>query len=193
MNTVTRRKAGIASRRLRKSALQALNEPTPCETAGQSSKFLRDHIVARTCRLADAMVRISARQMRERWNLRNTDLRLLNVLDGFKGMPVTEISRRALLDQAWVSRSLRALEANGLVRGFSDTSDSRRRLVSLTPRGYEILAEARPYAIWTENILLKGVDEGALKALLDRVEANTQVLIDTFRSLNHKPAKPRKK
>jgi hypothetical protein len=46
-----------------------------------SARSLHDHIVARTSRLADAMLRMSSRHIRERWNLRNTDLRLLNILD----------------------------------------------------------------------------------------------------------------
>ncbi|HTB69310.1 MAG TPA: MarR family winged helix-turn-helix transcriptional regulator [Steroidobacteraceae bacterium] len=146
-----------------------------------------DHIVARTCRLADALVRISARQMKQRWNIRNTDLRLLNVLDDVERLSVNEISRRALLDQAWVSRSLRALEARGLVHRCADASDSRLTLVSLTQSGREILDESRPYAAWSERVLLRGVDEVALKALLDQVEANTQGLIDTFENLDPGP------
>src|SRR5215831_17156744 len=97
-----------------------------------SARALHDHVVARTCRLADAMLRMSSRHIRERWNLRNTDLRLLNILDGEEPLPVSEISRRALLDQAWVSRSLRALEAAGLVERRGDPKDSRLTLVTLT-------------------------------------------------------------
>jgi DNA-binding MarR family transcriptional regulator len=146
-----------------------------------------DHIVARTCRLADALIRISARHMKERWNIRNTDLRLLNVLDGVECLSVNEISRRALLDQAWVSRSLRALEGRGLVHRCADASDSRLTLVSLTEPGRAILDESRPYAVWSEKVLLSGVDEVALKGLLDQVEANTQALIDTFENLDPGP------
>jgi DNA-binding MarR family transcriptional regulator len=146
-----------------------------------------DHIVARTCRLADALVRISARQMKERWNIRNTDLRLLNVLDGVERLSVNEISRRALLDQAWVSRSLRTLECRGLVHRCADPGDSRLTLVSLTAPGRKILDESRPYAAWSEKILLKGVDAATLKALLDQVEANTQGLLDKFENPDPRP------
>jgi DNA-binding MarR family transcriptional regulator len=148
-----------------------------------SAKALHDHIVARTCRLADAMLRMSSRHIRDRWNLRNTDLRLLNILDAGAPLGVSEISRRALLDQAWVSRSLRALETAKLVQRRSDPADSRLTLVSLTRRGREILDESRPYAEWTEKLLLQGVDEHALKSLLDQLEANTQGLIDKLESL----------
>jgi DNA-binding MarR family transcriptional regulator len=144
------------------------------------SHLLHDHIVDRTTRLADAMVRMSSRHVKQRWKLRHTDLRLLNVLDGEQPITVLEISRRALVDQAWVSRSLRALEARKLVERSSDPVDSRLTLVALTQRGRATLNEFRPWAAWSEKLLLKGVDEQKLKALLDQLEANTETL---FRSI----------
>ncbi len=144
---------------------------------------LHGHIVGRICRLADAMVRMSSWYMKQRWNLRNTDFRLLNVLDGGDPLSVNEVARRALLDQAWVSRSLRTLERVKLVERRDDHRDSRLTLVTLTKRGREILDEFRPYAAWSERVLLGGVDGGKLKALLDQLESNTQSLISTLESL----------
>jgi len=85
-----------------------------------NAQLLRDHIVDRTCRLADAMIRMSSRHIQDRWKVRHTDLRLLNVLDGEEPLSVNEISRRALVDQAWVSRSLRL--ATGHSFGASESS-----------------------------------------------------------------------
>ena len=144
------------------------------------AKFLHDHIVGRICRLGDAMIRMSSRHFRKLWNLRHTDVRLLNILDGEEPVPVSEISRQALVDQAWVSRSLRALEAGKLVQRCRDPQDSRLVLFTLTQRGRQVLDEFRPYAAWSEKVLLKGVDEGKLKALLDQLEHNTQSLMDTL-------------
>ena len=94
-----------------------------------------------------------------------------------------------LVDQAWVSRSLRALEAAKLVERCGDPNDSRLALFSLTQRGRAILDEFRPYAAWSEKVLLNGVDAAALKALLDQLEHNTQGLIDT---LEYMPRKSRR-
>src|SRR5215475_1077094 len=116
------------------------------------SKFLHDHIVGRICRLGDAMIRMSSRHMRQLWNLRNTDLRLLSILDADEPVPVSEISRRALVDQAWVSRSLRALETGKLVERRRDATDSRLTLFTLTRRGRQVLDEFRPYADWSEKV-----------------------------------------
>jgi hypothetical protein len=60
-------------------------------------------------------------------------------------------------------------------------------LFSLTERGREILDEFRPYAAWSEKVLLNGVDAAALKALLDRLENNTQALMDTLEYMPRKP------
>ena len=159
------------------------------------SKVLHDHIVDRTCRLADAMIRMSSRHISERWKVRPTDLRLLNVLDGEAPLSVNEISRRALVDQAWVSRSLRALEASKLVARRSDANDSRLTLVTLTKRGRQTLDEFRPWAAWSEQLLLEGVDEGKLKALLDQVEANTERLLKRIEAAPGRPPRnpPREK
>lgn len=152
-------------------------------TSKADTKVLRDHIVDRTCRLADAMVRMSSWHIKERWNLRQTDLRLLNVLDGEEPLSVNEISRRALVDQAWVSRSLRALEASKLVERRSDPQDSRLTRVSLTARGRKTLEEFRPWAAWSERVLLEGIDEKKLKELLDQLEANTERLVNRLEAL----------
>jgi DNA-binding MarR family transcriptional regulator len=138
---------------------------------------LHDHIVDRTARLADAMVRMSARHLKDRWKLSPTDLRLLNVLDREEPLSVNEISRRALVDQAWVSRSLRSLEDGKRVERSGHPEDSRLTLVRLTKRGRATLEEFRPWAAWSEKLLLKGVDERKLKALLDQVEANTEAVM----------------
>jgi DNA-binding MarR family transcriptional regulator len=154
------------------------------------AKGLRDHIVGRMSRIADAMRTMSSWHIKERWNLRDTDFRLLNVLDGQASLSVNEIGRRALVDQAWVSRSLHALEEMKLIERRSDPDDSRLTLISLTKQGRATIEEYRPYAAWSEQVLLEGVDEAKLKELLDRVEANTERMV---KMLEHLPREPRKK
>jgi DNA-binding MarR family transcriptional regulator len=161
------------------AARKKVSGPTKDKTEGAPPK-LHDHIVARINRLADAMVRMSTHQIRRQWNLRNTDFRLLNVLDGGTSLSVNEIGRRALLDQAWISRTLTKLEAVKLVERHDDPRDSRRSLIRLSRKGRDLLEEFRPYAQWSERLLLKDVDERTLKRLLDRLETNTEALLDAF-------------
>ena len=161
------------------------------KTAG--TRKLHDNIVARTCRLADAMLRMSGRHIRELWDLGNTDMRLLNILDCDTPLTVNEISSRSLVDQAWVSRSLRALEARKLVARQGDPNDSRVTLVTLTARGRRIIDESRPYAKMSERMLLEGIDEERLKACLDQLEANTRRSIELLESSRKMLAKRRSK
>jgi DNA-binding MarR family transcriptional regulator len=127
--------------------------------------------------------------------VRHTDLRLLNALDGEEPLSVNEIGRRALVDQAWVSRSLRILEASGLVKRLSDPNDSRLTLVTLTKRGRETLEEFRPWTQWSERALLNGIDEGKLKELLDQLEHNVEGLMKRVEDAPRGPPKhpPREK
>ena len=155
-----------------------------------NAKVLHDHIVARICRLADAMIRMSSRELKERWNLRNTDLRILNILEGNTPLSLNAISRNAFLDQAWVSRSIRALEAAKLVQRCAHPTDSRITLARLTKRGRQIIDESRPYAAWSERVLLAQIDARELKALLDQLETNTQNLINRIDSRTRTPVCP---
>lgn len=166
-----------------------IRKKTPHNLRADQARFLYDHTVGRICRLADAMVQMSSRHIRKLWKLRHTDLRLLNILDGDTAVPVSEISRRALVDQAWVSRSLRALEAGKLVQRRGDPKDSRLALFTLTKRGRAILDEFRPYAEWSEGVLLNGLDEKKLKTLLDQLEENTHELMSKLEYLPGKSSK----
>src|SRR5581483_7009847 len=123
--------------------------------AANPRQKLRDHIVARTCRLADAMLRTSSQHIKELWKISNTELRLLSTLENEESLAMVEIARRALVDQAWVSRSVRALESKKLVERRADREDSRSIRVSLTNKGRQLLEESRPYAQWSEECLLK--------------------------------------
>lgn len=142
------------------------------------AKRLNDHIADRVCRIADAMLKLSARLIKQRWGLRATDLRLLNILDGEDAVPVREISRRAHVDQAWVSRSLRDLEERDLVERRSDARDSRLSLVMLTKHGRATLDKVRPYALASEKVLLDGLDAKLLKTLLDQLEVNAEAMLE---------------
>jgi DNA-binding MarR family transcriptional regulator len=146
--------------------------------APPDTQLLTDHVADRVLRLADAMILLSARSIEKKWGLRHTDLRLLNLLDGEKALSVREISRRAHIDQAWVSRSLRKLEEQDFVQRGSDARDSRLTLITLTRHGRKTLDEVRPYARRSEGLLLQRIDERQLKALLDILDENASAMLD---------------
>ena len=80
-----------------------------------------DLVAVRVVRISEALARTATRTIEARWGLANTDLRMLNTLDGeMDGLPVSEIARRVPVDKGWGSRSLRALEQRQLVERRAD-------------------------------------------------------------------------
>jgi len=64
-------------------------------------RTLEDLVPVRIVRLAEVIARLATQSIESTVGLRNTDLRLLNLLDGTEGVTVNEIARRAHVDKAW--------------------------------------------------------------------------------------------
>jgi len=142
-----------------------------------SAKGLDDHVAVRVARVTELVTRIAARTIEPRWGLSNTDLRLLNILDNGGRFSVSEIGRRAHVDKAWVSRSLRDLERRHLVSRRPHARDTRISLVMISARGQALLDEVRPSSLRSELELLKGIDARLLKRLLAALEINADRLL----------------
>ncbi len=140
-----------------------------------------DLVAVRVVRISEALARTATRTIEARWGLANTDLRMLNTLDGeMDGLPVSEIARRVHVDKGWVSRSLRALEQRQLVERRADPKDTRQMLVVLSAEGRARLDEVRPYVLRSEARMLDGIDEQVFKAMLDRLEANATAQLEAL-------------
>jgi DNA-binding MarR family transcriptional regulator len=141
------------------------------------TRSLEDLVAVRVVRIAEVMTRLATQTIEARVGLRNTDLRLMNLLDGAEGVTVNEIARRAHVDKAWVSRSLRHLEKSGLVTRASHRKDSRLTVVDLSAKGRALLEQVRPIATAREARLMDGIDPVAFKASLDRLMLNAESLL----------------
>jgi DNA-binding MarR family transcriptional regulator len=138
---------------------------------------LEDLTAVRIVRIAEVVARLATQTIEARVGLRNTDLRILNLLDRTAGVTVNEIARRAHVDKAWVSRSLRHLETSGLVTRSGLKQDSRVTVITLTAKGRTKLAQVRPLAADHESRLLAGIDKAAFKGHLERLMANAEKLL----------------
>jgi DNA-binding MarR family transcriptional regulator len=78
--------------------------------------------------------------------LRATQFTLLRVISRTGGLPFAALADVLGLERTTLTRNLRPLERDKLVRTFPG-ADRRVRLVSLTPKGERKLAEAEP--VWT--------------------------------------------
>ena len=134
-------------------------------------------VAVRIVRIAEVVTRLATQTIEATVGLRNTDLRILNLLDRTAGVAVNEIARRAHVDKAWISRSLRQLETDGLVIRSSLQQDSRVSVITLTARGKALLNQVRPLADAHEARLLEGIDKSAFKGQLDRLMANAESLL----------------
>src|SRR5579863_1036761 len=152
------------------------NPPIKSQRAA-GGRSLEDLVAVRVVRIAEVVARLATRTIEAKVGLRNTDLRILNLLDRAAGVSVNEIARRAHVDKAWVSRSLRHLEAAGLVIRSSRQQDSRVRVIALTPRGRIRLNQVRPLAQNHESRLLAGIDKAVFKGQLDRLMINAERLL----------------
>ncbi|MEJ0005452.1 MAG: MarR family winged helix-turn-helix transcriptional regulator [Steroidobacteraceae bacterium] len=77
-----------------------------------------------------------------------------------------------------MSRSLRHLEAAGLVTRRGRQQDSRVSVIGLTAKGRAKLGQVRPMAENHELRLLGGIDKKAFKAQLERLMANAEGLLE---------------
>ena len=130
----------------------------------------------RIVRLAELMARTARRTFEPRFGLRNTDLRILNVLSARDAVPVSELARVTQVGKGWISRSLGELETKRLVRRFAVARDRRVLMVGLTDEGAQLLAAVTPVALERERQLLAGLDEHKVAAMLDRLLANAEAM-----------------
>lgn len=137
----------------------------------QSLEYLAQ---TRLVRVAEAIERLASRTICPRFGLRNTDLRILNLLDRIDGLSVNELARRAHVDKAWISRSLQALTEAGLVERRRDEKDSRVTIITLTENGREKLEEVRPIAKASETRLFDGIDKNVFKQSLEQLMVNVE-------------------
>lgn len=146
-------------------------------TAPKPETF-EDNVGVRIVRLAEVFARLAKIGVEQPWNLRNTDLRILNILDGEESVAISEIARRTRVDKAWISRSVRELEKSGLVEKQLDPKDSRVSLAVLTQNGRALLEEIRPHVSVAEGKVLEGIKPAAFKRDLDRLLENAEAILE---------------
>lgn len=149
--------------------------------APPQGRSLEDLVAVRVVRIAEVVARLASQTIEVRVGLRNTDLRILNLLDRTAGVTVNEIARRAHVDKAWVSRSLRHLEDAGLVTRTTLQKDSRLSVIRLTARGRAKLSQVRPFAEEHEARLLAGIDRSVFKGHLEQLMTNAEALLTEAR------------
>lgn len=130
------------------------------------------------------MNRIMARYnatLRERigsLGLNTAKMRALAVLSIIEAPLISELAVYSIVEKSTLSRTLDALEANGLVVRKTDPNDSRAFRVSITPDGRRMFEKVWPDMFTAYEALFKGIDEAERHAFLGTLKKmlrNTRV------------------
>ena len=105
--------------------------------------------------------------------LKTVEVRILLSLAREQPRGVGHISRRTRIDKAWVSRTLRGLEAKGLVT-IADGDEPRSKLVSLSPEGTASVARIVPSLTTEWAQAVRGIDVELGAGMLRIVLANLE-------------------
>jgi DNA-binding MarR family transcriptional regulator len=144
---------------------------------------LEDNVGVRIARLAEIFARLARTGVEAPWGLRQTDLRILNILDGAERMLISEIARRTHVDKAWISRSVSQLAAKGLVERRRHPGDSRASLAVLTEKGRAMLDQIRPFVAQHECRVLDGIESKRFKMDLDRLLSNAEAILEAVQAM----------
>jgi DNA-binding MarR family transcriptional regulator len=82
------------------------------------------------------------------------------------GVPISDLSVYTVIEQSTMSRTIDALEAQGLVRREPGESDSRVRKVFLTDDGRAEFSRAWPFMHDVFETMFDGIDDAEYQALL---------------------------
>ena len=146
-------------------------------------------VAVRVVRVADLILRIGTLTW-DRWGLKNTDLRILAMLGAYQPISVNEISRRAHIDKAWISRSTRSLLHRKLITKSAHPADSRASSLALTKKGEALLREIAPVAQEYQRQLLQGQRSRDVERVLDLLAARAEEMFQRT-TQKHKRARRR--
>jgi len=127
--------------------------------------------------LANSIDRAAGAFYGARFGLRVADLRVLVHTARAPGLSLVEISRRARIDRAWISRSVQRLEGRGLVRKGPVEGDDRAHSVFLTDAGDALLRQLIPVIQRRQRRLLHGENHTELEQALDRLARRVEEMM----------------
>lgn len=88
--------------------------------------------------------------------LRATQFSLLVAVKMFGQITVTRLAKMGVMDRTTLTRNLKPLEKQGLIK-IESGEDKRKRIVTLTPKGTETLAKALPLWEKAQARVIKGL------------------------------------
>jgi DNA-binding MarR family transcriptional regulator len=164
----------------------------PSPARHQAAVAMDGFITVKAVQLAEIISRGASQVFETRFGVKNTELRILVHL-GHQALAVNELARRTHVDKGWISRSLRGLEARGLVVRTSHPTDARASLVQLTLEGEALVRSFAPVAAARNRRLLAGLDEEEVYGLFDALILRAEDILLNPDPAGPEPLPPRRK
>lgn len=95
-----------------------------------------------------------------------TSYRVMNVVNTFNELSISDISRFTAMDRAQISRTAAQLEKQGLVTFAEDRVSKRKKNVRLTDKGQELFDEILPLFLKRQKNVREHIGEEAYQNLL---------------------------
>jgi DNA-binding MarR family transcriptional regulator len=118
------------------------------------------------------MVRKSARKVTQFYEtalrevgIKPTQFTILAALANTGSIALSQLAEQLLLERTGLTRNLNVLERNGWISIRPDDNDSRKRVVSLSKKGYEKLDLAIPYWQKAQKSLAKYMGQDSIEEL----------------------------
>lgn len=106
--------------------------------------------------------------------LRATQLALLVAIKVQGPVTVKDLAETTVTDRTTLTRNLRPLEKQGLIR-IEAGEDRRERIVTLTNRGHKALTSALPLWEKAQARIAKGLGQGRLRRLLSDLSVMVEI------------------
>jgi DNA-binding MarR family transcriptional regulator len=137
-----------------------------------------------TFRLAHLHARINAQAARilnESAGISLSQWRILVMIEIYGKITPTEYARRTEIDKGLVSRTVKGMIKEGLLRSEPSVSDHRSHLINMTKKGYAAFEKARPHMRNRQAHLLDSMTSSERKALFSALE-KMELAIDEMES-----------
>jgi DNA-binding MarR family transcriptional regulator len=144
----------------------------PCAVSHADTIHVRDHCL---CLHLQRAARVLARRFDDALRplgLTNGQFSLLMSLNRPGSAPMSSVATLLAVDRTTLTAALKPLQRRGLLTVAPDSNDRRARLLTLTPAGAALLAEALP--IWRT---LHGQIEQSLPSGADELRTSLQALL----------------
>jgi DNA-binding MarR family transcriptional regulator len=106
--------------------------------------------------------------------LLSTQLPVLVLLAHYGPLTISRLAALLVMDRTTLTRILKPLQARGYIRTIS-TTDKRKNLLELAPKGYEILVEAYPLWQKAQAQIVHGLKPGEWKSVRQQLGEVVQI------------------